>query len=149
MDLDLFADLQRLGAQNPDSVTVVHVPKSDRYWRAETQLSYLIQEGVPIGWKELSRDDSDFSDEVTRMFHLALFLRNEDQELMGDPGLYSVFRVGYDEIEGEWIAAFAELFGFYDGLHRQRDKNNPQLWSRAEAIQFMKKQFPDYEVIDE
>lgn len=113
-------------------------------------LSSVIKNGTPIGWMERSKSEPDYSNEVDKTFHLVVYLENEDEGFFDEePSYYSVFRMGYDDYEGELVAVFADLFCFYDGKNPKKgDPNNPKIWSKAEAIEFMQHRFPEYEVIE-
>jgi hypothetical protein len=61
---------------------------------------------------------------------------------------YGVFRMGYDEYDGELLAEYAELFCFYDGQDPNRDDSeNPRLFTKRETIDFMNREFPEYKEI--
>jgi hypothetical protein len=104
----------------------------------------IIQEGDAIGYLEVF-----LKEDVDRVFEIAIWTENEGVGFFDDgPGYYSVFRVGYWDIENELTAAWAELFCFYDGKNPNRDDpKNPKIFSKTEAITFMQQNYPEYEVI--
>ena len=139
---DWVGDLQRLALQ-PDSITVVHSPMTPRYWRAQTVLSMIIQNGEAIGYRKVPSSNSEM------IFEVAVWAENEDAGFFDqESGYYSVFRMEYWENEGELIAEYAELFCFYDGRDpKGDDPKNPKLLSKNDAIKYMQIKFPEYEVI--
>jgi hypothetical protein len=86
---DWMGDLQRLAAQGPDSVTVVHNPMTPRYWRGETMLGSMIAGGTAIGWYECVYPHRDYDSEVRRTYHVVVYLEHEDYGFFDeDPGYY-------------------------------------------------------------
>ena len=145
---DWMGDLRRLAEQD-ESITVVHMPKTPRYWRAEVALSIIVEFGEAIGWRELTSKDSDYIRDSDQCFHVVVWTEHEDTGFLEqESGYYSVFRMGYFSYGVELIAEYAELFCFYDGKNSNRDDpKNPKLRSKAEAIQYMQVKHPDNEVI--
>lgn len=116
-------DLRRL---YPDSVFVEHAPKTEAYWRAETALSGIVAEGTAIG------SGLDHGHEPPRRI-VVVWVEPLNK---GDFGECAAFKF----LEDEFGPYRAVLFSYYDGF-----EGRPGFKSRAEAVNFMKHNFPDYE----
>lgn len=109
----------------PEGVGVEHEPKTDAYWRAETALQGIIDDGLLIG---IGTDH--FKDSLRTLLVVWVEPLN-----LGEAGEYTVFKVFSDEF-GPYRAV---LFAYYDGI-----AGRPGFYTIQEAIFYMKAQFPDY-----
>ena len=112
----------------PESVFVEHEPKTDAYWRAETALSGIVAEGWAIG------SGLDHGHEPPRRV-LVVWVEPLNAD---DFGEYAAFKI----LEDEFGPYRAILFSYYDGF-----EGRPGFKTRAEALNFMKQNVPDYEEI--
>lgn len=120
--------LNDLRRRYPDSVLVEHEPKTEAYWRAETALSGIVAEGSAIG------NGLDHVHEPPRRI-VVVWVEPLNKEDCGDCAAFKF-------LEGEFGPYRAVLFSYYDGF-----EGRPGFKSPAEALIFMKQNFPDYEEI--
>ena len=112
----------------PESVGVEHEPMTSAYWRAETALKGIVEDGKVIGV------GFDHSTEPARTI-LVVWVEPLNE---GEAGDYAVFKLFSDEF-GPYRAV---LFGYYDGF-----ASRPGFRTSEEARLYMKSQFPDYQEV--